>query len=183
MSYVYSTTGYHLPIIVREGKIRTTLISDEKNGKPFVWLTRNKECDNACNAGVVTNAHELVGKKIIHNDDLKTETLNFEATKFISGVCRVKISEKLPVTTWAKYKQVGGVSERYLNELETITRENGDPIDLWVCSFKPITSDYFESIEMVVGNKWVAWDGSCSIEEFVELCYSCNTKDALPCIY
>lgn len=180
MIYFHYTKAHHLPSIVKESKIRTTLISNEKNEKPAVWLTKSTEWDNACNAGVVTNAHELVGGKINQNNEIKTESLSFSEMKSIFGVCRIKISERLPLTTWAKYKHLGGVSEQFYDRFDKISREVGSPTNLWACSFSPISSDYFESIEMMVGNEWVAWDGTNPIEEFVELCHSCNTKITLP---
>ncbi len=180
MSYYHLTKGLHLPSIVNEGLIRTTLISDEKKEKPAVWLTQSTDWDNACNANELISPLEAESEWINKIFGKKDRRLNFSEMRSILGLSRIKIKESLPVTTWAKYKYVGGISENFYTAFDKASREIGSPTDLWGCSFKPISIEYFESIEMMVGDEWVKWDGSFPIEKFVELCHSCNGEGSLP---
>jgi hypothetical protein len=100
--------------------------------------------------------------------------------KQIMGVCRIKISDKLQTTSYAKFKHVGKVPADYFDSFTEHNYSVGGKPHLWNCSFKPISKEYFESIEMMVGDEWVKWDGTVSIEEFVDVCHSCNSSDALP---
>jgi hypothetical protein len=168
MSNYHYTKAVHLPSIINEGKIRTTLLTGAKKEKPAVWLTTSEEWEPCCSSGKIdplTNS---------------SKTMSLDEMKEIMGVCRIKISEKLPTVTWAKFKHIGGISEELHNELTDFSNNKGGKTNLWNCSLKPITKEYFDSIEMLMGENWVTWDGSVSIEKFVHICHDCNSDKELP---
>ena len=43
MSKYHYTKAVHLPSIINEGKIRTTILTGAKKEKPAVWLTTSEE--------------------------------------------------------------------------------------------------------------------------------------------
>lgn len=168
MSNYHYTKAVHLANIVNEGKIRTTIITNDKKERPAVWLTKSEEWELCCSAGR------------FNPGGLITTRLSLKEMQETLGVCRIKISEKLQTTSWAKFKYVGKISESYYHQFDDFCQKQGGKTHRWNCSFKPISSEYFESIEMLVGDKWLKWDGSVSIEEFIDICHSCNVDAELP---
>lgn len=176
MSYYHYTKGCHLPSIVREGKIRTSKVLIEKREKPAAWLTKSPVWDSACNIGLVTNMNALEVGHIYYADEIESITVSNDYMKKEIGMCRIIISEKLPIISWAKFKHVSRISAEMYYALDTHSREIGSPVHLWYCTFSSIPCNYWEGIEMFVDNDWVRWDGNIPIEEFVALCLSCNGK-------
>lgn len=176
MSYYHYTKGCHLPSIVKDGFIKTSAVLLDKHERPAVWLTKSPEWDIACNVGIVTNAKELISGQIqyIHEVNMVTSTIDYMKGKI--GMCRILVNENIPTITWAKYKYVSGISEKLYNGLDRRSRSEGSPVDKWICTFNPIPRKFWEGIEMYVDNVWVKWDEKFRIEEFVELCLSCNGK-------
>lgn len=176
MSYYHYTKGCHLPSIVKDGFIKTSAVLLDKHERPAVWLTKSPEWDIACNVGIVTNAKELIYGQIqyIHEVNMITSTIDYMKSKI--GMCRILVNENIPTITWAKYKYVSGISEKLYNGLDRRSRSEGSPVDKWICTFNPIPRKFWEGIEMYVDNVWVKWDEKFRIEEFVELCLSCNRK-------
>lgn len=168
MSNYHYTKAVNLPSIINEGKIRTTILTGVKKEKPAVWLTTSEEWEPCCSSGKIDRLTN------------STKTMSLDEMKEIMGVCRIKISEKLPTVTWAKFKHVGGISEELHNNLTDFSNNKGGKTHLWNCSLRPITEEYFESIEMLMGENWVTWDRSISIEKFVYICHDCNSDKELP---
>jgi hypothetical protein len=168
MNNYYYTKAVNLISIINEGKIRTTLLTGTKKEKPAVWLTTSEESEPCCSLGKID--------PLINT----TKTMYLGEIKEIMGVCRIKISEKLPTVSWAKFKHIGGIPEELHNSLTDFIDNKGAKTHLWNCSLKPITKEYFESIEMFIGENWVAWDESISIEKFVYICHDCNSAKELP---
>jgi hypothetical protein len=92
------------------------------------------------------------------------------------GMCRILISETVPVISWAKHKYVSGISEPMWYAIDSHSRSIGCPVDKWICTFTPIPNKYWEGVEMFVDNQWVKWDGKIPIKKFVEICLSCNSN-------
>lgn len=180
MSYYHYTKGCHLPSIVREGKIRTSNAGIEKREKPAAWLTKSPEWDSACNFGIAVDIFNLQGGHIYSIDELDLLTATNNYMKREIGMCRIIISDKLPTITWAKFKYVSGISKDTFNAIDSHSRKKGSPVHLWYCTFSPIPCEYWEGIEILVDNEWVKWDGKIPVEEFVELCQSCNGKKQAP---
>jgi hypothetical protein len=176
MSYYHYTKGCHLPSIVKDGFIKTTKVLLDKNEKSAVWLTKSPVWDSACNIGKIINANKLISGKIYPADAIESITVTDDYMKKEVGMCRILISETIPVITWAKHKHVSGISESMWNAIDTHSRSIGSPVDKWICSFSPIPNEYWEGIEMYIDNVWVKWNNSIPIEDFVELCLSCNGK-------
>ena len=177
MSYYHYTKGCHLPTIVKEGIIRTTNAGCEKREKPAAWLTKSPEWESACNIGKISNYEEFEVGKVYSSEEVDWITVNNDFMKKEIGMCRIVISETLPTISWAKFKYVSNISEAGYNGFDHYCRGKGFPVDKWLCTFNPIPKKYWESVEMLVGNEWVKWDGNFSIEEYVELCLSCNGKN------
>jgi hypothetical protein len=176
MSYYHYTKGCHLSKIVKDGMIKTTKISCEKKEKPAAWLTKSPEWEKACNIGKVVNHQELIPGKVYSSDDIETVTVSNDYMKKEVGMCRILISESLPTVSWAKYKYTGRVSEFFYHSFDDFSRSKGCAVGNWVCSFNPISKKYWEGIEMFVDDQWVRWDELMPIQDFVELCLSCNGK-------
>ena len=174
MCYYHYTKGCHLRSIVKDGMINTTDILCEKKQKPAVWLTKSPEWEVACNAGIVLNREELAGRQSYYLDEMDLIDAGVEYMRKEIGMCRILISEKLPVITWAKYKHVSGVSSEMYNALDSHSKNKGCPVDQWYCRFSGIPRKYWQGIEMFVEDQWVRWDEKTCIEEFVALCLSCN---------
>lgn len=168
MSNYHYTKAVHLASIVNEGKIRTTTITNDKKERPAAWLTKSDEWEVCCSAATLDSQGNTQSR------------LSVDEMKESFGVCRIKIKETLPTTNWAKFKYVGKVSASNYYLFDEFSRKRGGKPQLWNCSFKPITSDYFESIEMLVEDNWVVWDKSVSIEQFIDICHSCNSRNKLP---
>ena len=60
------------------------------------------------------------------------------------------------------------------NALDSHSKNKGCPVDQWYCRFSGIPNRYWQGIEMFVEDQWVRWDEKMPVEEFVELCLSCN---------
>lgn len=176
MNYYHYTKGCHLPKIVRDGIIETSKVLIEKHEKPAVWLTKSPEWEVACNIGKVLNANDFVSGKLYPIDAINSVTVNNDYMKKEVGMCRILINETLPVISWAKFKYVSRISESTWEAIDSYSRSIGSPVDKWICSFSPIPSKYWEGIEMYVDDQWVRWDKKMPIEDFVELCLSCNGK-------
>ena len=178
MSYYHYTKGCHLPSIVRYGIIETSKALLEKHEKPAVWLTKSPEWEVACNVGKVLNVDELEKGKVYPADAIDVVALNNNYMKKEIGMCRILINETIPVISWAKHRYVSGISEPMWNAIDIHSRSIGSPVDKWICSFSPIPMKYWEGIEMYVEDAWVRWDGKIPIDDFVELCLSCNGKQS-----
>ena len=176
MSYYHYTKGCHLAKIVNEGLIRTSKNLIEKREKPAAWLTKSPEWEVACNIGIVTNMSELKAGKIYSSDKVDTVTATIEYMKREIGMCRVVISESLPVVSWAKFKHVSGISEQTYYAIDSYSKSNGSPVNQWLCTFNGIPRKYWEGIEMYVDDQWVRWDEKMPIQKFINLCLSCNGK-------
>lgn len=176
MSYYHYTKGCFLPSIVKDGIIETSKTVLEKHEKPAVWLTKSPIWESACNIGKIINHEKLLSGKIYSSDEVQTVTVSDDYMKKEVGMCRILISESLPVISWAKYKYVGIISEIWYGTLDTYSRSIGCPVDKWICTFTPIPKKYWEGIEMYVDNEWVKWDGKIPIKKFVEICLSCNSN-------
>jgi len=176
MSYYHYTKGCHLPKIVKDGMIKTAKIAFEKREKPAAWLTKSPEWDVACNVGIVKNTKEIAVEKDYLSDEVEIKTTDNDYMKKEIGMCRILINESLPVISWTKFRYVSGIgwtSYYILDEYSKYT----SPIGKWICSFNPIPKKYWEGIEMFVDDQWVRWDEKMSIQEFVNLCLSCNSKE------
>jgi hypothetical protein len=176
MNYYHYTKGCHLQSIVKEGMIRTTNNGCEKKERPAAWLTKSPEWDVACNIGHVLNYQELVSGQIYSSKEIDLVTATNEYMKKEIGMCRILISESLPVISWAKFKYVSKISEEGYNMLDRHSRSNGSPVGQWLCTFSGIPKKYWEGIEILVDDQWVRWDEKMPIQEFVDLCLECNGK-------
>jgi hypothetical protein len=176
MTYFHYTKGCHLPSIVKDGVIETSKVLLDRHEKPAVWLTKSPKWDVACNIGQVLNYKDLVVGQVYSSDEVDWVTVNNDYMKKEIGMCRILISESLPVISWAKFKYVSGISEEMYYALDSHSRSNGSPVSAWICTFNPIPKKYWEGIEMYVDNEWVRWDGKTPIEKFIEICLSCNNN-------
>lgn len=176
MKIYHYTKGCHLANIVKEGRIRTSKTLLDKKEKPAAWLTKSPNWEVACNAGHLLNANELVSGQSYSSDEVDLVASTDDYMKKEIGMCRILISESLPVITWAKFKHVSGISEEYYDILDSHSRSVGSPVDKWICTFNSIPSKYWEGIEMYVDDQWVRWDEKINIQDFVDLCLSCNGK-------
>jgi hypothetical protein len=176
MSYYHYTKGCLLPSIVRDGIIETSKVLIEKHEKPAVWLTKSPVWEPACNIGKVINGDELISGKLYPIDAIESITVNNDYMKKEIGMCRILISETVPVISWAKHKYVSGISEPMWYAIDSHSRSIGCPVDKWICTFTPIPNKYWEGVEMFVDNQWVKWDGKIPIKKFVEICLSCNSN-------
>jgi len=176
MSYYHYTKGCLLPSIVKVGIIKTSTVFLDKKEIPAVWLTKSPIWESACNIGKIINHEELEPGKIYSSDEVESVTVSDDYMKKEVGMCRIQISESLPVISWAKYKYVSGISERWYYALDKHSRSIGCPVDKWLCSFNPIPFKYWKEIEMFVDNQWVKWDWVTPIEKFVAICLNCNGK-------
>ena len=176
MSYYHYTKGCLLPSIVRDGIIKTSEVMLEKREKPAVWLTKSPVWESACNIGKVINANELVSGTVYDASEIHSVTVTDDYMRKKIGMCRILISETLPVISWAKFKYVSKISEGMYYAIDSHSRSIGCPVEKWVCTFNHIPSKYWEGIEMYVDDQWVRWDETMPIQEFVDLCMSCNGK-------
>ena len=168
MKNYHYTKAMHLPSIINEGVIRTTFITGVKRERPAAWLTRSEKWELCCSISKINPKNGGPQK------------LSMEEMRDLVGVCRIKIRETLPTTSWNKFKYVGKVSESVYDSFTEFSIQAGGKTHLWNCSFSPITEEYFESIEMLVGDTWVVWDKTVSIEDFVNVCHSNNSLEELP---
>jgi hypothetical protein len=176
MSYYHYTKGCHLPSIVRDGVIKTSKVLLDKKERPAAWLTKSPVWESACNIGKVINVNELVSGNVYDVRDINLVTVTDDYMKKEIGMCRILISETLPVITWAKFKYVSKISLWMYEAIDSYSRSIGCPVEKWICTFTPILKKYWEGIEVFVDNQWVRWDKKMPIKEFVELCLSCNGK-------
>ncbi len=176
MNYYHYTKGCHLAKIVNEGIIRTSKTLIEKKEKPAVWLTTSAKWEPACNVGHVVNADNLVSGQTYSSDEVDIVPCNNNYMKKEIGMCRIVVSENVSTVTWAKFKHVSGISEPMFYALDKHSRSIGSPVNQWYCKFAGIPSRYWEGIEMFVDDQWVRWDEKMPIQEFVDLCLSCNGK-------
>jgi len=109
-------------------------------------------------------------------DEIDSTTSTLDYMKNEIGMCRILINDKIPTITWAKFKHVSGISEKTYNSLEMVSRNKGSLVDKWLCTFNAIPKKHWEGDEMFVDNQWVRWDEKMPIQEFVDLCLSCNGK-------
>ncbi len=174
MSYYHYTNGCHLPSIVKEGMIRTTNIGCEKKERPAAWLTKSPEWDLACNVGIVKNTKKLADEQDYLNEEVRIETADYDYMKKEIGMCRILISESLPVIPWAKFRYVSGIEWTSYYVIDECSRTSGSPVDKWLCTFSGIPSKFWEGIEMFVDDQWVRWDEKMPIKAFVKLCLSSN---------
>ncbi len=168
MNNYHYTKAIHLPSIINEGLIRTTLITNSKKERRAAWLTKSEEWEVCCSASSINPSNG------------PSMRLNNEEMRDMFGMCRIKISDSLPTISWQKFKYVGKVSEMDYECFTYYTESVGGKPYKWNCSFAPIPEKYFESIEMLVGDEWMVWDKSVSIEVFVDLCHSCNAEASVP---
>ena len=176
MSYYHYTKGCHLRSIVKDGIIETSKVLVEKKEKPAVWLTKSPVWESACNAGKVLNADDFVSGEYYFVNDINSVTVTDDYMMKEIGMCRILISETLPVITWAKFKYVSKISEWMYEAIDSHSKSIGCPVDKWICTFIPIRKKYWEGIEMFVIDEWVRWDEKMPIQEFVDLCLSCNRE-------
>ncbi|NMC57770.1 MAG: hypothetical protein GYA51_00020, partial [Candidatus Methanofastidiosa archaeon] len=144
MSHYHYTKGCHLPSIVRDGIIETSKVLLEKHEKPAVWLTKSPEWEVACNIGKVLNAKEFVSGKLYPIDAINSVTVNNDYMKKEIGMCRILVSETVPVISWAKFKYVSRISESTWDAIDSYSRSIGSNVDKWICSFNPIPRKYWE---------------------------------------
>lgn len=176
MSYYHYTKGCHLQSIVSDSIIKTTDCIIEKKEKPAAWLTKSPEWEVACNVGIVTNPDKLRVGAVYGIDEIDTITTTNNYMKQEIGMCRILVSEKLPTVSWAKFKHVSRISLGSYNAIAEYSRSKGSQVSQWLCTFSGIPSKYWEGIEMYVDDQWVRWDEKMPIQEFVDLCLSCNGK-------
>lgn len=177
MSYYHYTKGCHLPSIVKDGIIKTSKNFLDKNEKPAAWLTKSPDWDVACNIGKVLNGKDLVSGQYYSTDQIDLVPVNNDYMKNEIGMCRILVSEDLPTISWAKFRYASGISENSYTSLDSHFRSIGSPVEKWLCTFKNIPCKYWEGIEMFVDDQWVRWDGVIPIDQFVDLCLSCNGKE------
>lgn len=177
MSYYHYTNGCHLPSIVRFGIIKSSEILSEIHEKFAVWLTKSPEWEVACTVGKVISHDELVRSIEYPVDPIETVTADIDYMKKEIGMCRILISETVPVISWANLKEVGKILDAGYDFIDRDSISMGSPVDKWICSFSPIPKKYWEGIEMFVDNEWVRWDERTYIDDFVELCLSRNGKE------
>lgn len=175
MSYYHYTKGCHLAKIVNEGIIRTSKNSLDEKEKPAAWLTKSPEWEIACNVGIVKNTKELAVEQDYYSDEVEIETVSNDYMKKEIGMCRILIKESLPVISWEKFRYVSGITWASYYIIDETSRYTS-PVNQWYCKFAGIPSRYWEGIEMYVDNQWVRWDETMDIQEFVDLCLSCNGK-------
>jgi len=173
MSYYHYTKGSHLGSIVKDGMIKTTKIAFEKGEKPAAWLTKSPEWDVACNAGIVKNTKEIAVEQDYLSDEVEIETADNDYMKKEIGMCRILINESLPVISWAKFRYLSGITWTSYYVVDECSK-NTSPVGKWMCTFSGIPRKYWEGIEMYVDDQWVRWDEKISIEEFIDICLSCN---------
>lgn len=176
MSYYHFTKGCHLESIVKEGIIRKSNTQLDKGEKPATWLSKSPNWEVACNVGHVLNADDFVSGQLYKIDEIDMVTATNDYMKKEIGMCRILISERIPVITWAKFKHVSGISENTYDALDSQSRSAGSQVDQWLCTFNGIPKKYWEGIEMYVDDQWVRWDEKINIQDFVDLCLSCNGK-------
>ena len=176
MSYYHYTKGCHLAKIVNEGIIKTSKNLLDKKEKPAAWLTKSPIWEVACNSGLVTNNQQLKVGQVYNSSEVDTVTANNDYMKKEIGMCRILISESLPVISWAKFKHVSGISLRVYRALDDYSRREGSPVEKWICTFSGIRKKYWEGIEMYVDDQWVRWDINEPIERFVEDCLNRNNR-------
>ena len=179
MSYYHYTKGCLLPSIVRDGIIKTSIRLVEKHEIPAVWLTKSSKWEVACNLFKNISAEEFENGKIYPVDAVETIKLHTDYMKKEVGMCRILISETVSVVSWTKHKYVSGISTSRWNVIDTYSRRIGSLVDLWVCCYDPIPKKYWEGIEVFVDNDWVRWDEKMLIDDWVELCLSCNGKQPI----
>jgi hypothetical protein len=155
MSYYHYPKGSHLVSIVKNGIIKTTNKGCEKKEKPAAWLTKIPECE------------------------VDTVTATFDYMKKEIDMCRILISETLPTISWAEFKYVSGISGIIYHALDDLYRKFGCQNEKLFCTFNSIPKKYWEGIEMFVDDQWVRWDEKMPIQEFVNLCLSCNGKQKI----
>lgn len=176
MNYYHYTKGCHLPSIVKDGIIETSTVLLDKHVKSAVWLTKSPEWEVACNIGKVLYSEKLCSGGVYPAETINSVTVNNDYMKKEIGMCRISISETIPVVSWEKFKYVGNISETVFDVIDGYSRSIGSPVDKWICSFNPIPREYWGVIEMFVDDKWVRWEEIVPIEDFVELCLNCNGK-------
>jgi hypothetical protein len=176
MSIYHYTNGCHLAKIVNEGLIRTSKKFLDKKQKPAAWLTKSPEWDVACNVGIVKDTKKLAVEQDYFFDEVEIKIVDNDYMKKEIGMCRILINESLPVVSWAKFRYVSGIEWNSYYVIDECSKNSGSPVDKWICTFSGIPRKYWEAIEMFVDDQWVRWDEKLPIQEFVDLCLSCNGK-------
>jgi hypothetical protein len=177
MSNYHYTKGCHLPSIVKDGVIKQSTCLIEYKEKPAVWLTKSSEWEIACNIGKVINHQDFVSGQICDLNDIESVTVSNNYMKKEIGMCRILINESLPTISWAKFKYASGISESIFNAIDSHSRSIGCPVGEWICTFNPIPKEYWDAIEMFVNDEWVRWDEKIPIENFLDICLSCNGNE------
>lgn len=176
MSIYHYTNGCHLAKIVNEGLIRTSKKFLDKKQKPAGWLTKSPEWDVACNVDIVKDTKEIAVEQDYFFDGVEIKTADNDYMKKEIGMCRILINKSLPVVSWAKFRYVSGIEWTSYYIIDENSKYSS-PVDKWICTFSGIPRKYWEGIEMYVGDQWVRWDEKLPIQEFVDLCLSCNGKE------
>jgi hypothetical protein len=177
MSYYHYTKGYHLAKIVNDGLITTSKNYLDKKEKPVAWLTKSPIWEVTCNSGLVPNNQDLKVGQVYTSNKVKPVIASNDYMKKKIGMCRILVSDRIPVISWAKFKHVSGISSGFYYCLDKYSRSIGRPVDEWRCSFNAISRKYWEGIEMFVGDQWVRWDEKVPIQKFVEDCLSANNRE------
>lgn len=168
MKKYHYTKAIHLPRIIQEGMIRTTSITGSKREKRAAWLTASDQWEICCSSG---KYDPITGS---------STTMQVDEMRDVFGVCRIQISNRLQTTSWKKYQYLGNISPIEFARFTEFSNRLGGNTEKWSCSFSPITKEYFDSIEMLIGDEWVEWDGIVPIEKFVDLCHKINLDTKLP---
>jgi len=177
MNYYHYTNGCHLAKIVKKGLIRTSKSFLDKNEKPAAWLTKSPEWDIACNVGIVKNTKKIADERDYFFDEVEIKIVDNDYMKKEIGMCRILINENLPVISWEKFRYVSGITWESYYVIDECSKHTS-PVGKWICTFSDIPSKYWEGIEMLVDDQWVRWDEQMPIQEFVDLCLSCNCNHA-----
>ncbi len=176
MIHYHYTKGCLLPSIVRDGIIKASKENLDKQERPVVWLSKSPHWEVACNKGKVLYGNIFNCTASHPKDIFNSITVNNDYMKREVGMCRILISETVPLVSWDRYKYAGNIPESVYEAIDSYSRSIGSPVDKWFCSFNPIPNDYWVGIEMFVNDKWVKWEKMIPIEDFVELCLKCNGK-------
>jgi hypothetical protein len=140
MKYHY-TIGLYLPDIIKSGVIRLATAFVFRKEEEAVWFSTNKFYEHtAAKAGRTVNGRIQVG-------DMEFTHQNG------GGLVRIAVEDHIAPVSWTEYLVQSGIDFKFAALLTNSGIEQGGKPQQWFCSWTPVESKHWLSIEKFDWNK------------------------------
>jgi len=138
------TTALSLEPIMKSGKILPATKYVPAGEKPAVWLSLEPEWEPTAN------------KKIMLPDGSSVTPRGIEELSGYLTPIRFEVLPEYFSSNWNDFKRQSGIDPKTAQALELVAYDQRADPSKWRISFKPISSDFWVSIEGWVDGKWVS---------------------------